>query len=409
MGIKFIDLDMFGIEASLYYESENSKKSKFGALISIFSYLLILYCIIFSLWEGIIRNSILLYCNQTYDPQQSLNITNHPFLLVVTDEYSNPILNIESQYYIFGEYHTIGQNSKVMTRTKYDHNISYFEMEKCRFEKHFGQYLQYFSHIQDIDNYFCLPNDQLTIDLLGSKGDIFNQYAFLKIKVSDCTDYNNSNSTQANALFNSQGCYENVSNDSNLKNIYLKIFYLDYNIDHSNILEPGNLIVKYEAFLISSSLFSRYSINKKKIKYITDLGYFSPNYIEKNYFKDYKIDYYSDLLSINASEAGLLGEIIISLSNHTDYYHRSFIKLQSCIGNIGGFIYVIKIFFSCLFDLLMKNTYFDDMSKNAFRIYEKSELRIPAHSPLKMLMNNQKLIKRDPIENIIEKTEFRYI
>jgi hypothetical protein len=59
------------------------------------------------------------------------------------------------------------------------------------------------------------------------------------------------NSSGSNVNSNSNVCKENSIIDKNLRQVYLIMFFLDYDVDHNNYEPPGKLNWRSETFSLS--------------------------------------------------------------------------------------------------------------------------------------------------------------
>ena len=324
---------------------------------SIITLIIVLFGTIYFFLEVFLRTSFVLIYNQTTDFSPVLNITNFPVGLAIFDSNAIPIENLENQIRIYGEFYELSPDPQGYKITKL--KLKQFPLERCDLDKHFGDYKYLFNKIQGLNYYLCLPVNSVNLTLYGNYADGLNPNSFLIFQIAKCFNNNNTD------LFPEVKCFNRTTIDNNFNNVYLNMLFLDYDIDHKNSKNPGNIILRSETYPLSTTVYNRYFIRKKIVQYISDFGFLFSSIQNNVFFQDDSLNLNTDL-RVNSSPIGLFGQVNISLSKKTDNYYRSYIKLQSALANIGGIVEGIFVIFSLLVKFIMSNNYFIDLGNKSY-------------------------------------------
>lgn len=405
MNINLKDYDILGVNPQLYIEEDRRRRTELGGFTSIILVIILLTAICYFCFEVFARNSFMVIYNQTTDSQPMLNLTEFPIGVALFDGKAN-LIELEGEVRIHAELHQI---SSYAFGKKPVQTITRIELERCSKDKHYGAYKDMLEKNQILEKYWCIPTGKQNLTLYGNWADSVNPNSYLVFKISKCMNYENNNYTNnfinktfsnisnsvntnyssninstnsGNSIINNQACKSDSVIQKNLLQVYLNIFFLDYDIDHNNYETPGMLIQRSETFALSSTSYSSYYLRKKIVKYQTDSGFLFSNIGNEVFFQEDSLSMITDL-SVNNSPTGTFGNINISISKKTDVFFRSYIKIQSALANIGGIVEGIFFTFSFLMKFLMKGSYYKQLGRSAYSFGPDPTEKIKYFKPFK--------------------------
>ena len=122
-------------------------------------------------------------------------------------------------------------------------NRQRIQTEKCDINKHFGNYQNFFKDVPYLTHHYCaVPGKNIT--LFGIYGSI-QPYNFLDFWIYTCVN---------DTAVNRTNCFPREQSQARLVNTYISYLYLDYFLDHTNIQNPGQLILRSEILPVSSTI-----------------------------------------------------------------------------------------------------------------------------------------------------------
>ncbi len=323
----------------------NSYRSKtiYGGLLSLISIILISVALLKFGYEMVTRANSTLAYNQTPVSTASFTYGQFPFMVALLDNGLKLIENEDRYYYFLADVwnftpdNSTGQIVMNLLRQT-------VQTEKCNLDKHFGAYRDYFKAVPYLSHHYCaVPGQNIT--LFGIYGSI-QPYNFLDFWVSTCVNDTSVNRTN---------CHSRQESQARLVNTYISYQYLDYFIDHSNIHNPGQLILNSEIIPVSSTIYKRDFFYIRNILYDTDLGYIFSSVTTQNYQKVSNFRETSDLRP-QGTVPGSFALLSIMMDNSVDQYSRRFTKFQEVLANIGGLFKGI-----CLISYLLNYIFFDEI------------------------------------------------
>jgi len=69
-----------------------------------------------------------------------------------------------------------------------------------------------------------------------------------------------------------------------LSEVYLKVYYYDYNINSNNITTPGSLQIQQQSIPMSNTIYQKFFLEFENIVYSTDYGYVFQDIVTETYF-----------------------------------------------------------------------------------------------------------------------------
>jgi len=363
--LKFFNF--LNLSPSLYINKKEKYSTKFGIFIGLFAFFACFGFTIYFLYEFFKKDEGNVVFNEIVDFDHKLNMTDFPFIFKLISgrgiSYSNKLINFNFQHWI------ITPHSNGVPIIK---NILY---EKCDFKKHLknSKYKNYFTQI-DFESYFCLNIEDYELIVSGSFGDIKNGYSYLNLYLNECSnssttisdteilknDSNLSSIHNNNTLINNKiyRCAEKneIINQIGNSILYLRIAYIDFEIDHTSYLNPYKPYLKTDAIMFTYKSKSRVFYYFKNIFYNTDVGFIEKNNQLKTSFNfdKYLITY--PQVTYYIPEAFGLCSILIS--DKGNKYNKSYPKIQTLIANIGGVIKGITLIFELLLQYISRKSLF---------------------------------------------------
>jgi hypothetical protein len=226
-------------------------------------------------------------------------------------------------------------------------------VEKCKIDKHFNEYKNYFNKIPDLESYFCPRETLNNQSLYGLYGDHkpFTYYVFYF--------------TKCNNLTNNNLCLSNEKMNKILSNAYLDLKFLSYSVNSFHQKNTKIPVIISERFTISSTIYESISILFNKIQFITDNGLFFESKHIENYHQFEISRIHIDLremLNNKISENFLSVEILNSGNINT--YKKSHLKIQDYIATIGGIIKAINYICTSLNYFNAQNSYYSKLIRD---------------------------------------------
>jgi hypothetical protein len=312
--------DIFGCDPQLFIYGEKRYKTSFGSLMSIITLTAILAFVFYFFIEMINRNKINLISNQKTKFNNTLDLSDYPFMFKIAtvkgDAFKNtivlPIVNVWT-------YPPMSNGTPIIETVK---------VETCDINIHFGKFKDLFTKLNGIETHYCLPPGSFKT-LTGIEGDLINGYTRFFIYITTCT---NSTSTKAQ-------CDTDAVIIKSLTDIspYMFIYAIDYEIDNENNKQPMQPYVKLNRLLLSPQAKYRHTLNLKKIFYTSDDGFVFEDNTQFEFFQHTPI--MSDLYignTFNIKEA--FGIFAFSGNYIGDFHVRTYAKLQALLANVGGVV-----------------------------------------------------------------------
>jgi hypothetical protein len=335
--------DFISEKPQVLLNKSSRSKSIYGGCLSLISLILISIALLKFGYEMVKRTNSTLTYNQTPVSNASFDYSQFPFMVALLDNGLKLIENEDRYYYFlsdiwnFSPDNSSGQIVMNLNRTK-------VETEKCNLDKHFGIYKDYFKDVPYLNHHYCaVPGQNIT--LFGIYGSI-KPYNFLDFWISTCVNDTSVNRTN---------CFSREKSQARLVNTYISYQYLDYFIDHSNISDPGQLILRSEILPVSSTIYKRDFFYIRNIKYFTDLDFIFSSSNPQTYQKVSALRETSDLRP-QGTVPGSFALLSILMDSSVDQYNRRFTKFQEVLANLGGLFKGI-----CIISEVLNYIFFDEL------------------------------------------------
>lgn len=310
-------LDIFGQGIQLKINKQTKSQTFLGGLLSIIMIVLLIVFFYFS------AQDVLYKTNPQISIEQQINEISSDLIL---DKYSFPIsfsltnyLNyriFNPKFFTYSIVYTQGVNSSDLDEI--DLNLT-----NCRID-HFPNIAEDKFYSQQLDKNLCIENQN--ISLHGSwfwQGESKNTKT-LSLSVSICTD--------------NEDCapYEEIIDYLNSNDLFWNMYYQNTLINPQNADMPisYNIVNFFKSLKSETKKYSGIHLRKQLLQ--SEEGFLlQSTYLNESIAYDYE-------LTDHSSFSNTLVEFEIFVSPSTFIYHRSYMKIQSAIANVGGLANVFK-------------------------------------------------------------------
>jgi hypothetical protein len=335
-------LDIVGYRPQLAVFQKNRYKTILGRILGALSITLILVMCVYVTAITFLRSELSLIFNVS-NKDTVLNLSNSPFMIVLTDGLNNPISE---------NLHEIRVNFWNFTKEIDDdyNTLKFYEipLEPCKIE-HFKEHADLFSHI-DYQKFKCIPAQKYNISLFGRYGEA-NPNSFMNVLVNMCNNVTTNNT-----------CPEKSQLEPILKNVYLHMIYIDKELNHYNYDNPIKPYVRAETFPINWDLHSRYFYAFSTLRYFTDYGNIFEHLVEHSSYKFSKNDQNVQIRHGSVAYPGVsIGTVTLYRRNAGDRYDRSYPKIQTLLARVGGSIQAIMVISKAFCYIVTRNLFLIDM------------------------------------------------
>ena len=355
--------DFLSTKPNLKINKKVRLKNISSGLASLIAIMMIVSISLYFSTQLIVRENSSIIFNSVPNYEEKLNLSELPYMIGLFTNLGTPIQDSENIFYIQSEiwnmYYdkTEGKSKQVAERIT-------IKQEKCDIDKHFGKYRDYFKELPDISSYLCPIPEQNNIT-------IFRQFStesiFIGHYIARCV-----NNTALNRT-----CKDPATIQSSLANTYVTYKFFEYSINHKNITSPGYLSLRSDGLSVSSSIFTRYWYYLKTITYSSDMGFIFEDLVIQNYFEVSRAVQNVNL-NFQGTVPGSFALISLTMDYKSDFYHRSFLKAQSLLANIGGMIKGILLIFEIIFYYTNTELYYYEIISSFFKIKsEQNSIEIP--------------------------------
>ena len=334
-------LDKFGKRAILYYEGENKRTSWIGFVFSILYVFIYLAFFIYKLIRLLKKFDVVVYDTFAYiEKPPSINVTNDTFYFgfALEDPVSYDAFINETIYYpkaYFKEGKRVGGKWDWYTERE-------IELEICKTEN-FGKSFQDKFKNNSLNSLYCFKYMNDTLHGHFS----YDEYSMFFIQLFPCR-----NSTE-----NNNHCQSRDIIDKYLNGTYFTMQFEDIELtpqEHSNPVRPRNQDIY---FTVGKKLFQEVHIFYQIVDIETDEDILGLELEEfKNFRKDEYLKYHSSYYMSNLIEDDIyrpeskesICNITIKLHDQVRIQRRTYSKIVTIWGDIGGFMDFIYIIFNLI-------------------------------------------------------------
>ncbi len=363
------EINIYGVDFKLLYQKENHYTTQLDIILSLFSIIFILMISIKYFSEYIHKKNFTIVTN--YHPITNkipINLSSNPIFFGLYD-WKGKIKRIDPSYCTL----TLDLNQHILFNNKSFERISTNikllfcnESEETKKKMNFGY---------DSEYHICVkPNQNLTIS--GRYGDRLNGFDILEAHLNKCKNSSDSKIK----------CKSEDEINQYLKNTFITLFYLNYEVDHYNISNPFSQNFRVNSFPISLNAIKRYFIYYTYSIYVQLTGIIFEKMNENFFyeFKDINIDFVEDETNSFYKNDNVVVEIVFTIWDKETKYIRKFPFIQDVLGDIGGLTGIITTVFQFISSFYSVKFFLVDFSNN--------------------LINNRKIDKRYIFNTDIKKS-----
>ena len=364
----FKDIDMFGKEPEIYYKGESKKTSWMGRIFTILFALSYFAFVLYKVIRMMRKIDVTFYDTYTYATEPSkVKITNENF-------YGGFALENPRNFEAFIDesiYIPKASFTRIEEKGFDDFSIDKvdLELEPCKVEK-FGSKYQAKFKTKKMSQFYCFKN----MDFFLEGHFTYGLYSNFLIQFFPCV-----NTTE------SQKCKPLEEIDMYLKNTFVSLQWQDIELNPKNYsypTKPRDLDIHKP---IGKKFFNDIHVYFQVVNIETDMDFIGFDEFENirtdTYLKFDEIDIMNKIIENDIYEAGeSICDLTIELSENVRMERRTYIKLLTILGDIGGFMEVIftlfRVFCSfsvdILYDISLVNNLFDfNLDKKIIMLKEK--------------------------------------
>ena len=362
------DIDMFGKEPQLYYKGESKKTSWMGRIFSILFVVVYIAFFIYKLIRMLKKADVTFYDTFTYSAEPSkVKVTNENFyggFALEDPETYDPY--IDEGIYIpkasFRRAERKGNN--------FEWKIVDLELEPCQIEKFGSSYQEKFK-TKTLNKLYCFKN----MDFILEGHFSYDLYSFFYIQF-----FPSVNSTE------SQKCKPLEVIDNYLENTFISFQWQDIELNPKNYSYPTRVRDVDIYTTVGKKLFQEIHTYFQVVNIETDL-----DFIGFDEFENFKTDTFlkydemiimSNILENNIYKTGeSFCDFTIKLSENVRVERRTYTKLITILGDVGGLMEVVftvfRVFCSLSMDILydislVNNLFAFDLDRKVIILKEKN-------------------------------------
>ena len=328
------DFDMFGREAKLYYKGKEKKTTYIGNYLSVLYLIFYISFFIYKLIKMLKKVDVVFYDTFTYEERPpSINLSADNFYggfgLENPDTYE-PFIN-ETIYFPKAYF-----KSAIRSGSEWDWEVKELELEKCNVSK-FGEFYRDKFSKNALDNLYCFKDMNETLNGHFS----YDNYSFFYIQFFPCI----------NTTENNNHCQPPEVIDNYLRSTFISMEFEDIELNPHNYSYPVSSRNQDIYFTVGKKLFKEVHIFYQIINIETDLEVLGIDELEKSkneqFLKYHSTYQMSNIIEENIYETGEpFCDITIKLYDQIRKQKRTYTKVLSVWGDVGGFMEVVFSFFS---------------------------------------------------------------
>ena len=356
--------DLFGKQPYLYYKGKLKKTSWIGRSFTKLYLLLYFSFLIYKIIRLIKKTDIEYYDTFTYSSEPpKIKITNENFYggFALQDPKTYDVFIDESIYIPKASFRKAEKKEG-----KFQWNIIDLELEPCKIEK-FGSSFQEIFKTKRLNNLYCFKN----MDFILEGHFTYEYYSFLYIQFFPCV-----NSTE-----NNKKCKPLEIIDYYLKNTFVSFQWQDIKLTPKNYSYP---IIRRDVDIyatVGKKMFQEIHAYFQIVNIETDLDFIGFDEFENiktdTYLKYDELIIMSNIIDNNIYETGEpFCDFTLKLSENIRVERRTYAKLITILGNVGGLMEVLFTLLSIISSLSVNILYEISLVNNIFDFDIKKQLII---------------------------------
>lgn len=339
----FLQYDIFAVKPQIYLDGRMKKGSWFGFFVTLLCFLG--YAVLggYYLSEMISSSNV--------NVVQSTEKTTEYLFFNVTQEFASFTIALEDPdtytefidetIYYPKAFFKVGRRDN--TTGDFVWESKEIKIERCGLDD-FGENYKNLLINKPIDNRYCIKDINQT--LYGHF--LQDNYSLFSIQLFKCR-----NNTE-----NNNKCKSEREISRYLNGTFLSLFGESISINPSNYKEPTKKVLENYYTTVGQQYHREMHLFLRIVNIITDDGILFSSTHKKRYLT---IEKSQDMFTLIPKDA--LVDIQIKLSNHSETYKRTYIKIQSVLADFGGATKVIYIFI-LLFSSLPTQTLYEKVIVN---------------------------------------------
>ena len=375
----FKKFDIFSCKAEFTFNEngETRLKSPLGGLLTTFFIFLSVSISLYYSIEFFMHNNQYIISSRNSSPFLNLTQTNKiPFIFRLTDGINLPYEEPSKIYKVALKYWYGGSNESAISTKQFTNDI---EVEQCNINKHFSEYKELFSEVNDIHTFYCPIIRNYNQTIYGIYGNIY-PFGYYHFYFYMCLNQSSSDN-----------CFPYEQLEKTLSNTYLEMKTIDYSVNNFNKKSIQEMHIKNERFMISNTVYKRIWLYLNAVEFTTDYGYVFKREKTERFFSYDSIRY--DIDKRNIMEGTIPGTFVtmtILSSGNVMVYHKSYTKIPDFLATISGIIKLFHVICYLLNYFYSKNTYFYKLYSEYYLIEEQHKKAIdkqisnPKHSLIKI-------------------------
>ena len=362
---------MFGKEPELYYKGESKKTSWIGRIFSILFVTIYFAFFIYKLNRMLKRVDVTFYDTFTYAPEPpAVKITKENFYGGFALEHPITYDNfIDESIYIPKAYFKRAERQN----NNFNWQIKELELEPCKIDNFGSIYQEKFKN-KGLNNLYCFKE----MDFILEGHFSYDVYSFFYIQFFPCVNTTDKHNCKPLEVI-----------DYYLKNTFVSLQFQDIELTPNNYkipFRPRDVDI-YTA--VGKNLFKEIHAYFQVVDIETDMDWIGfdeiENFKSELYLKYDEMDIMSNIIEENVYETGgSLCDITIKLSENVRTERRTYTKLISILGDVGGLMEVVFTIFriissfsvDTLYEISLVNNLFNfDLNNKAIILKEKKTLK----------------------------------
>ena len=362
---------MFGKEPELYYKGESKKTSWIGRIFSILFVTIYFAFFIYKLNRMLKRVDVTFYDTFTYAPEPpAVKITKENFYGGFALEHPITYDNfIDESIYIPKAYFKRAERQN----NNFNWQIKELELEPCKIDNFGSIYQEKFKN-KGLNNLYCFKE----MDFILEGHFSYDVYSFFYIQFFPCVNTTDKHNCKPLEVI-----------DYYLKNTFVSLQFQDIELTPNNYkipFRPRDVDI-YTA--VGKNLFKEIHAYFQVVDIETDMDWIGfdeiENFKSELYLKYDEMDIMSNIIEENVYETGgSLCDITIKLSENVRTERRTYTKLISILGDVGGLMEVVFTIFriissfsvDTLYEISLVNNLFNfNLNNKAIILKEKKTLK----------------------------------
>ena len=365
----FKNFDMFGKYPFLYYKGKISKKTWIGRIVSVLFIAIYFSFFIYKLIRMIKKKDVTFYDTFLYtDTPPSIKVTKDNFYggFALEDPNTYDVFIDESIYFPKAFFKRAERKG-----TNFEWTVIELELERCTLE-HFGSKYKEIFKTKALNNLYCFKEMNFTLEGHFS----YDLYSFFYIEFYPCVNSSNN-----------QNCKPLEVIDYYLKNTFVAFQMQDIELTPKNYHSPVRPRDVDLFAIVGKNLFQEIHTYFQIVNVETDIDFIGLNEFS-NIKSDIFLKYDEMIIMSNVVETDIYEtgdsfcDFTIKLSENTRVERRTYSKLITILGEIGGFLEVVFSIFriissfsvDILYEISLVNNLFNfDLDKKMILINNKNK------------------------------------